>query len=991
MPTPILLRDKMREIDLRLVDLAQFLELSRPTVYKFIDYYETGQRDRLEPKILRLFDFISQASSKASVMGYVIENIVKPKEQTLQDREHQIANLLKKENKVKIEFINRIAESQVFDPILDYLLQYEMILAQGKALEEQEIAILEPLIALYQALGLKLPFKREENTMGNKQQIKKENGMESFNGSRGLLIHYFRNFTKAFLRLSSLEPESLGGLVTILGRNNTGKSNVLAALEKFGKFDKKPTLNEDKPDFFGYENCLPKIELSYRVPKQLNDTQCSEEDKLSGKTYSIVYSFKDWKRAREYEMQRLHKEQWQEQLHKVRKFEQEDFVSHIKELQNTLNDLKVSCYYNTNKEHVYLTLRDKRRIVECELRGEHLECIKDYSVDNLRDNLSIPIACQFVINGNQKVDNAVELKELFIPNEKQRTKDEYEEVRAIMYLDENGQTQQAYFPDIKTEQPNIAAVQKLILSKYKEVCSYCKTEVDEEWFDNFNANKDNPEFLNIIYGKIKENYQKYEENDFFKKQIKLHQRFSGDSSLQFIPMIDFPELKIPKRQSPHFPNMNLGIPLIPKIISYVEANLSHKDLRVTPDKIHDSSFFKSLFNIIDEEMDIICQAYKKYQETQNSAYRSHVETKVNEKLKYVNQRFNDLYNKCEEVYRFQIRLEDNGVSFEFYKNGETLTLDKQSDGFRKFFNFFFNFLYTGKVGKGDIVLIDEPETHLDIDSQRDFRQLLRESGQKEYVLFVVTTHSPFMLDLNHLDEIRILKTKGDGVGVEIINEFSQVGGKETDVDILKKIIEALGAKLYHLISPKTMLIFVEGVTDYHYLVALAACYNKEHKDKPIDLTFLPIGGLGKDEEQQSSKIESLISFSNEPRISPAILLVDNDGAGRAIKKLAGEEKYRDSLQVILLNECEKLSKFPQDVEIEDLFSEKDREKFGISKEKNSQAAADFKNTKDLAAQLDEETKDNFYALLKYLENIASPSTIKHNPSSLFAHNLAILH
>ena len=50
MPTPILLRDKMREIDLRLVDLAQFLELSRPTVYKFIDYYETGQRDRLEPK-----------------------------------------------------------------------------------------------------------------------------------------------------------------------------------------------------------------------------------------------------------------------------------------------------------------------------------------------------------------------------------------------------------------------------------------------------------------------------------------------------------------------------------------------------------------------------------------------------------------------------------------------------------------------------------------------------------------------------------------------------------------------------------------------------------------------------------------------------------------------------------------------------------------------------------------------------------------------------
>ncbi len=95
---------------------------------------------------------------------------------------------------------------------------------------------------------------------------------------------------------------------------------------------------------------------------------------------------------------------------------------------------------------------------------------------------------------------------------------------------------------------------------------------------------------------------------------------------------------------------------------------------------------------------------------------------------------------------------------------------------------------------------------------------------------------------------------------------------------------------------------------------------------------------------------------------------DNDGAGRAIRELA-EKNHENSLRVILLNECEKLSKFLQDVEIEDLFSETDREKFGINKEKNSQAAADFKNTKDLAAQLDEETKNNFYALLKYLETL----------------------
>lgn len=302
----------------------------------------------------------------------------------------------------------------------------------------------------------------------------------------------------------------------IMGRNNVAKSNVLNALAKFGEFDKKPTLNEDKPDFFGYENCLPKIELSYRVPKQLNDVEC--RDKLSGKTYSIVYSFEDWKRAREYEIQHLHKEQWQEQLHKVRKFEQEDFDLYIKKLQDTVNASKVSCYYKEDNGRIHLMLRDEEHLIVCELKGDYLECVKDYLVPNPRDNHSIPIACQFVINGTQKMDNVVELKELFIPNEKQRNRDDYEEVRATMYLDENGQTQQAYFPDIKTEQPNIATVQELILSKYKETCSYCNIEEDEEWFDNFNANKDNTEFLNIIYEEIKKSYQKYEENDFFKKK-----------------------------------------------------------------------------------------------------------------------------------------------------------------------------------------------------------------------------------------------------------------------------------------------------------------------------------------------------------------------------------------------------------------------------------------------------------------------------------------
>ena len=55
-----LLRERLKEIDLRLVDLAELLKISRPTAYKFIELYEIGQRDKFDSKILRFFDYVCQ-------------------------------------------------------------------------------------------------------------------------------------------------------------------------------------------------------------------------------------------------------------------------------------------------------------------------------------------------------------------------------------------------------------------------------------------------------------------------------------------------------------------------------------------------------------------------------------------------------------------------------------------------------------------------------------------------------------------------------------------------------------------------------------------------------------------------------------------------------------------------------------------------------------------------------------------------------------------
>ena len=57
--------------------------------------------------------------------------------------------------------------------------------------------------------------------------------------------------------------DKTGGLVVVIGENNTGKSNVKSALAKFMyEFDsEKPFSSNDIPNYIGYESCEPSLEL----------------------------------------------------------------------------------------------------------------------------------------------------------------------------------------------------------------------------------------------------------------------------------------------------------------------------------------------------------------------------------------------------------------------------------------------------------------------------------------------------------------------------------------------------------------------------------------------------------------------------------------------------------------------------------------------------------------------------------------------------------
>lgn len=71
-------RDKLREINVRLVELATYLDISRPTIYKYLELYENREYSKIDKVTYDLFSFIDTEVdlSKPSLMNYLIYKII---------------------------------------------------------------------------------------------------------------------------------------------------------------------------------------------------------------------------------------------------------------------------------------------------------------------------------------------------------------------------------------------------------------------------------------------------------------------------------------------------------------------------------------------------------------------------------------------------------------------------------------------------------------------------------------------------------------------------------------------------------------------------------------------------------------------------------------------------------------------------------------------------------------------------------------------------
>ncbi len=338
-----------------------------------------------------------------------------------------------------------------------------------------------------------------------------------------------------------------------------------------------------------------------------------------------------------------------------------------------------------------------------------------------------------------------------------------------------------------------------------------------------------------------------------------------------------------------------------------------------------------------------------------------------------NNKFYD-YSKKSTAYEIKLEIHDCRKS----DNQKPIILSEQSTGFQWAFNFMFGFLYN--VGSNFsfnhniIYVMDEPATPLSVPARKEFRKFLKEYAHKNHVTFVVANHDPFLVDTDHLDEIRIVEKETEGSVIK--NSFNYpLNNASKDSDALDKIKRSLGVGQHVFHNPqKHRIIFVEGITDYCYLSAFKLYFNeRDFKDNPIPFTFLPISGLKNNPNEMKETLQKLRELDNNP-----IVLTDDDRKCDFDQNTMSErfknanEEMHDPIRILQLSKCDENFK-----QIEDCFSASDREKY--AKNKRKELAMAFKTRLLYSGKDDvvsEETKKNFLKLFEWIKKECNNPTIK---------------
>jgi energy-coupling factor transporter ATP-binding protein EcfA2 len=179
----------------------------------------------------------------------------------------------------------------------------------------------------------------------------------------------------------------------------------------------------------------------------------------------------------------------------------------------------------------------------------------------------------------------------------------------------------------------------------------------------------------------------------------------------------------------------------------------------------------------------------------------------------------------------------------------TTEMGSRSRGFVWFFSFLAWYEDIKRKGSNVILLLDEPGLSLHGKAQADFLRYIEEELKPHHQV-IYTTHSPFMVDAQHFDRVRIVQDASIDATDALPKE--QAGTKVlTDVfaasaDSLFPLQGALGYEIQQTLFVGPNCLVVEGPADLLYLSHMSALLEREGRVGLDERwTVTPVGGSSK--------------------------------------------------------------------------------------------------------------------------------------------------